>query len=328
MGRQGYVPEAKTAVAVHALVQGVRVELGLREGAVNVLIVDEPHDGRADDLRIDVDVVLPVLEGDSLKDPDAPGGQPDRWLGPVPNGHPALGAEAAHDSCVLDVHLLEDLLGQLPVALELVGEPVVVELPRVGGQVKGVVLGALAVAAKALGEHVLQVDRLVIHEGGPDDIAADGHRPIGAAKDVTPVHLVGNNRRLVDNDVHVLDLKGTGLEVEQDGGVTVDNAALGQDLDRHLLRAGHDLGDQRDGGHNRALLVLRRRLNGDMHFNLILPAHKDQMMVVALGCSWRIAHHIAVVLDMDELIVVGAVELDDSLEVVGRPVHDHTADAD
>ena len=51
-------------------------------------------------------------------------------------------------------------------------------------------------------------------------------------------------------------------------------------------------------------------------------------MVVALGRSWRIAHHIAVVLDMDELIVVGAVELDDSLEVVGRPVHDHTADAD
>jgi hypothetical protein len=51
-------------------------------------------------------------------------------------------------------------------------------------------------------------------------------------------------------------------------------------------------------------------------------------MVVAFGRSRRIAHDVAVVLDMDELVVVGAVQLDDRLEVVGRAVHDHAADAD
>ena len=55
-----------------------------------------------------------------------------------------LWAEPTHDRGVLDVHLLEHLLGELPVALELVGEAVVVQLPRVGRQVEGVVLRALS----------------------------------------------------------------------------------------------------------------------------------------------------------------------------------------
>jgi hypothetical protein len=44
------------------LVERMGIELGLGEGAINVLIVYEPHDGSAHDLGVDVDVVLPVLE--------------------------------------------------------------------------------------------------------------------------------------------------------------------------------------------------------------------------------------------------------------------------
>ena len=73
--------------------------------------------------------------------------------------------------------LLEDSLGQLPVLgrlLELVRESEVVELPRVGGEVEDVVLGALAEPAVARGEHPLQGDGLAVLEGGADHVPAQG----------------------------------------------------------------------------------------------------------------------------------------------------------
>ena len=61
-------------------------------------------------------------------------------------------------------------------SLELVRESEVVELPRVGGEVEDVVLGALAEPAVARGEHPLQGDGLAVLEGGADHVAAQGDR--------------------------------------------------------------------------------------------------------------------------------------------------------
>ena len=51
---------------------------------------------------------------------------------------------------------------------------------------------------------------------------------------------------LIDDDVHVLVLVSSGLEVEHHAGVAVDHGALGQDGDLHRLLLGHDLGHQSD----------------------------------------------------------------------------------
>ena len=51
---------------------------------------------------------------------------------------------------------------------------------------------------------------------------------------------------LVDDDVHVLVLVCSGLEVEHDAGVAVDHGALWQNGDLHRLSLGHDLGHQSD----------------------------------------------------------------------------------
>ncbi len=108
----------------------------------------------------------------------------------------------------------------------------------------------------------------------------------------------------------------------------MNNAALRQDLDGHLLRAGHDLGDQRYGDNDGALFVLRGGFYRHVHLHLILATHKHQMMVVALGGAWGVAHHVAVLLHVDKLIFVRPVQLDDCLKVVGRPIHDHASNAD
>ena len=48
------------------------------------LVVKEPHDGGPDDEGVDVDVVLPVLEGHRVQAPDHPRGQPHVRLRVVP----------------------------------------------------------------------------------------------------------------------------------------------------------------------------------------------------------------------------------------------------
>ena len=47
--------------SVHGFVQRMRVPFGLGERTIRGLVVEQPHHGRADDERVDVDVVLPVL---------------------------------------------------------------------------------------------------------------------------------------------------------------------------------------------------------------------------------------------------------------------------
>ena len=42
---------------------------------------------------------------------------------------------------------------------------------------------------------------------------------VGRSRDVSSVDLVGNDGRLVHNDVHVLQLDGSGLEVQEHRGV-------------------------------------------------------------------------------------------------------------
>ena len=44
---------------------------------------------------------------------------------------------------------------------------------------------------------------------------------VGRSRDVSSVDLVGNDGRLVHNDVHVLQLNGSGLEVQEHRGVPV-----------------------------------------------------------------------------------------------------------
>ena len=55
-----------------------------------------------------------------------------------------------------------------------------------------------------------------------------------------------NDSYLVYDDVHVLVLVGSGLEVQHDAGVAVDHGALRQDGDIHRLSLGHDLSHQSD----------------------------------------------------------------------------------
>ena len=59
-----------------------------------------------------------------LEDPDDPGGQPDVGLRVVPVLNPSLRAEPPHDGRVLDVHVLEHPLSQVPVGSQLVGQSV------------------------------------------------------------------------------------------------------------------------------------------------------------------------------------------------------------
>jgi hypothetical protein len=46
-------------------------------------------------------------------------------------------------------------------------------------------------------------------------------------------HLVGNDGILVNDDIHELELVGAALEVQEDGGVTMHEAGLANDL--HLV---------------------------------------------------------------------------------------------
>ena len=58
---------------------------------------------------------------------------------------------------------------------------------------------------------------------------------------VSTVNLVRYDGSLVHDDVHEVEHVGARLEVEQFGGVPVDDAALGQDLDLHARSGRHDL---------------------------------------------------------------------------------------
>ena len=62
------------------------------------------------------------------------------------------------------------------------------------------------------------------------------HLCTGTAEDKPAEDLVRNNGILVDDDVHELELVGPALEVEEDGGVAVDEAGLAND--RHLQLGG------------------------------------------------------------------------------------------
>ena len=70
---------------------------------------------------MDVDVVLPVLEGDRVEAPDDPRRQPHVRLRVVPVLDAAVRREPPHHRRVLHVHLLEDPLRQLPVLGRLLG---------------------------------------------------------------------------------------------------------------------------------------------------------------------------------------------------------------
>jgi hypothetical protein len=58
-----------------------------------------------------------------LENPDDPGGQPDVRFRVVPVLDPPLRAEPPHDGRVLDVHVLEHPLRQVPVGGKLVRQP-------------------------------------------------------------------------------------------------------------------------------------------------------------------------------------------------------------
>ena len=62
--------------------------------------------------------------------------------------------------------------------------PEVVQLPRVGGQVEGVVLSSLSEPAVTGWEETFKDDRLVTGEGRTDDVTADCDVSIGRAGDV------------------------------------------------------------------------------------------------------------------------------------------------
>ena len=101
---------------------------------------------------INVDEVLPVLEGDLFEDPDAVGGQPNRGLASVPHRNPALGREPPHHGRVLHVHPLKHLGLQVSHVMELVGQPEVVKLEGVGGQVEDVIFCPLSVTSVPIRE--------------------------------------------------------------------------------------------------------------------------------------------------------------------------------
>ena len=94
-------------------------------------------------------------------------------------------------------------------------------------------------------------------EGGAHHVAAQRDRGPGGARDVPAVDLVGDDGRLVDDDVHEVEDVGARLEVEQLGGVPVDDAALGKDLDLHARRRRHDLRHDLHVHLDRALLNLK-----------------------------------------------------------------------
>ena len=60
----------------HGVVQRHIRLAGLHEGPILVLVVEQPHDCVAKHLGVNVYKVLPVLEGDCVEDPDAPGREP------------------------------------------------------------------------------------------------------------------------------------------------------------------------------------------------------------------------------------------------------------
>jgi len=82
------------------------------------------------------------------------------------------------------------------------------------------------------------------------------------------INLIRNDRCLVDDDVHEPEDVGTGLEVEEDGSVTVYDGALGQDGDGEGVGRGHDLCRQLDGDVDDALLDLRCDRKVDFDFIL------------------------------------------------------------
>ena len=67
------------------------------------------------------------------------------------------------------------------------------------------------------------------------------------------VNLVGNDGGLVDDDVHESEDVGPRLEVEEDGGVAVDDGALGQNVDGQGVGHGDDLGGHLDRNVNHTL---------------------------------------------------------------------------
>ena len=120
---------------------------------------------------------------------DDPPREPNRPRRVVPVGPPSLRAAPPHDGGELDVHRLEDALGEVQVVPPLVGQPQVVQLPGVGRQVEDVVLGALAEAAVARGEHGLEADRLAAAEDRADDVAAESDVRVRRARHETPEYL-------------------------------------------------------------------------------------------------------------------------------------------
>ena len=147
------------------------------------------------------------------------------------------------------------------------------ELPGVGSQVEGVVLGAFAEPAMPGREQPLQDDRLVSGERRTDDVTADGDVGVRRSGDVASVHLVRDDRRLVDDDVHEPEDVGARLEVEEDGGVAVDDGTFGQDVDGQRVGHGDDLRRHIDGDVDDALLHLRRDRKVD--FDFVVGADKD-----------------------------------------------------
>ena len=71
------------------------------------------------------------------------------------------------------------------------------------------------------------------------------------------VNFVGDNRGLVDDDVHESEDVGARLEVKVDRSVTVDDGAFGQDVDGQRVRHGDDLSGHLDGDVDHALQIIK-----------------------------------------------------------------------
>ncbi len=65
---------------------------------------------------------------------------------------------------------------------------------------------------------------------------------------------------------------------------------------------------------------------GQVDIHLALPSHKDKMMVIAFGRPRIIAHHIAILLNMDKLIILRPAQQHDHFNILRRPIEDGTLD--
>lgn len=280
--------------AVHL---SVRQPSDFVERAFLRLMFQQPRDSMRDHFRIDVKIILPLVEARLLEDSGAEGGEPNTRIRLIPvaseQRERTVGIHEGQLPLIANVHVVETLL--LLLSIPLIYPSHVERRVHVGSKAEHVLLGRVH-------WQIYQAAGVYRHrwENWPDDVTDKCDGGFVRAENVVTILVVGNNWSLRDVYVHVLEDVGAIAQIQEDRLMTVLRQSVGFHVERSRDRV---LTNESAGVNVNRNVAESHRDNGQVNLSGVLRRDPNEELMLSEGGPWIVGLNDAVLLHVNELVV-------------------------